>query len=99
MPQQRRTDRLPFDHPTFWSWFEPVSRMVGDGIAMLDVLSGDVRTQLARASVLAKTPRRFATSYRTELQRWTSPLAPSAGMPPQGPRSTIEGWRVDAPRC
>jgi hypothetical protein len=98
MPLQRRTDRLPFDHPTFWSWFEPVLRSVGDDIAMLDVLSGEVRPQLAEGSVLAKTLRRFHASDRTELQRWTSTLAPAVGMPPEALGSATAGWRVDVRR-
>src|SRR5271154_4415512 len=73
---QRRTDRLPFRCPTFWARFEPELRSSVDGTAaMLDVLSDEVRSQLAEASQLTESLRRYDASYHTELQWWTSPFA------------------------
>jgi hypothetical protein len=96
---QRRTDRLPFRHPTFWTWFEPVLRSSADeAVAMLDVLSDEVRPQLAEASHLTETLRRYDASYHAELQWWTAPFALSAGIPPEALASTSERWRVDVAR-
>jgi hypothetical protein len=96
---QRRTDRLPFLHPTFWRWFEPVLRTsVDDTVVTLDVLSDEVRPQLAEASQLTETLRRYDASYHAELQWWTSPFALSAGIPPDALASTSERWRVDVAR-
>ena len=60
---QRRTDRLPFRCPTFWARFEPVLRgSVGGTVAMVDVLSDEVRSPLAEASRLTETVRRYDDS-------------------------------------
>jgi hypothetical protein len=96
---QRRTDRLPFRCPTFWARFEPALRGSVDGTAaMLDVLSDEVRSQLAEASQLTETLRRYDASYHTELQWWTSPFALSGGIPPEALPSTSERGRVDVAR-
>jgi hypothetical protein len=96
---QRRTDRLPFRCPTFWARFEPVLRSSGDeAVAMLDILSDEVRPQLREASKLTETLRRYDASYHAELQWWTSPFALSAGIPPEALASTSEQWRVDVAR-
>ena len=96
---QRRTDRLPYRYPTFWTWFEPVLRGSGDeAVAMLDILSDEVRPQLGEASKLTETLRRYDASYHAELQWWTSPFALSAGIPPEALASTSEQWRVDVAR-
>ena len=96
---QRRTDRLPFRCPTFWARFEPALRGSIDGTAaMLDVLSDEVRSQLAEASQLTETLRRYDASYHTELQWWTSPFALSGGIPPEALPSTSERGRVDVAR-
>jgi len=88
---QRRTDRLPFRCPTFWARFEPVLRGSVDGtVAMLDVLSDEVRFQLAEASRLTKTVRRYDASYHAELLCWTAPFALSGGIPPEALPSTSE---------
>jgi nitroreductase len=96
---QRRTDRLPFRCPTFWARFEPALRGSVDGTAaMLDVLSDEVRSQLAEASQLTETLRRYDASYHAELQWWTSLFALSVGIPPEALASTSEQWRVDVAR-
>jgi hypothetical protein len=96
---QRRTDRLPFSHPTYWDWFEPALRScVDNDIAMLDVLSDELRPKLADASYLTETLRRNDASYHAELQWWTSPFALSSGIPPEALASRSERWRVDVAR-
>ncbi len=96
---QRRTDRLPFAHPTFWTWFEPVLRSsVNERVAMLDVLPDEARPQLAEASQLTHALRRCDAAYNAELQWWTSPFALSAGIPPEALASASERWRVDVAR-
>ena len=67
---QRRTDRLPLDRPTYWASFEPVLRScVDENVAMLDVLSDDVRPQLVEASQLTEgaAPRRCFIPCRTAM--------------------------------
>jgi hypothetical protein len=96
---QRRTDRLPLGRPTYWELFEPVLRSsVDESVAMLDVLSDDVRPQLAQASQLTAVLRRDDASYHAELQWWTSPFALSEGMPPDALASAAEQQRVDVAR-
>ncbi|UQX10350.1 Acg family FMN-binding oxidoreductase [Candidatus Mycobacterium methanotrophicum] len=96
---QRRTDRLPFSRPTFWAWLEPVlGSSLDSDIAMLDVLSDELRPKLAKASYLTETLRQNDVSYHAELQWWTSPFALSEGIPPEALASTSERWRVDLAR-
>jgi hypothetical protein len=96
---QRRTDRLPLGRPTYWPSFEPLLRScVDESIAMLDVLSDEVRAELAKASQLTEALRRDDASYHAELQWWTSPFALSEGVPPDALASASERQRVDVAR-
>ncbi|BBY08256.1 hypothetical protein MNVI_35740 [Mycobacterium noviomagense] len=96
---KRRTDRLPFGRPTYWTSFEPVLRSsIDDNVAMLDVLSDEVRPELAAASQLTEALRRDDASYHAEIQWWTSPFALSEGVPPETLASTSERQRVDVSR-
>ena len=96
---QRRTDRLPFDSPTYWHLFEPVLRSTFDeGEVMLDVLSDDQRSRLVEASQLTEALRRDDSSYHAELQWWTSPFALAQGVPPSALASDTERLRVDVGR-
>lgn len=96
---QRRTDRLSFGNPTYWTSFEPVLRNSFDNdVAMLDVLSDDARPQLAEASWLTGSLRRDDATYQAELQWWTSPFAHSEGIPPDALTSASEQRRVDLAR-
>jgi nitroreductase len=96
---QRRTDRLPLGYPTYWPSFEPVLRSsVDDSVAMLDVLSEDVRPQLAEASMLTEVLRRDDPSYQLELQWWTSPFGLYEGVPSDALASASERQRVDVAR-
>jgi hypothetical protein len=96
---RRRTDRLPFAAPADWESFEPVLRSTfNDNGAMLSVLSDDVRPQLAEASRLTESLRRYDASYHAELQWWTAPLALSQGVPPSALATETESLRVDVGR-
>jgi nitroreductase len=96
---QRRTDRLPFDCPTYWQLFEPVLRSAFDeGEVMLHVLSDDQRPRLAEASRLSVALRRDDSSYHAELQWWTSPFALAQGVPPNALASDTERLRVHVGR-
>jgi nitroreductase len=97
---ERRTDRLPLRPPQFWASFVPeLRRTIGDGgTVMLDVLSNEVRPQLASASVSSKILRYHDPSYQAELQWWTAPFALSMGIPPDALPSSAESFRVDVAR-
>ncbi|ORW09002.1 Acg family FMN-binding oxidoreductase [Mycobacterium lacus] len=96
---QRRTDRLPFQRPTYWQLFEPVLRdTTEDSVAMLDILSDDARPLLVEASRLSEAIRRDDVTYQAELQWWTSSFALAQGMPPSALASDTERQRVDVGR-
>jgi hypothetical protein len=96
---QRRTDRLPFDRPTYWDLFEPVLRStVDEDVAMLDVLTDDQRPRLVEASQFSEALRRDDSSYHAELEWWTSPFASADGVPPSALASDTERIRVDVGR-
>ncbi len=97
---ERRTDRLPLRPPKFWAWFVPeLHKTIGDsGTVMLDVLSNEVRPQLASASVSSKILRYHDPSYQAEMQWWTAPFALSMGIPPDALPSSAESFRVDVAR-
>lgn len=95
----RRTDRLPFRAPRSWDSFEPVLRSSchGDEVT-LDVLADDVHPQLAEASRLTDTLRRYDDYYHHELQWWTTPFRQSEGVPQSALISRSEHQRVDLGR-
>ncbi|OBK30736.1 NAD(P)H nitroreductase [Mycobacterium asiaticum] len=96
---QRRTDRLPFDRPSFWGQFEPVLRtMIADDIATVEVLRNDHRADLVAASKLSEALRRDDASYHAELDWWTSQFTLSEGMPPSALLSETERSRVGVAR-
>ena len=81
--RRRRTDRLALAAPPQWDSFEPALRDTVDrSVAVLDVVSDDLRPQLAEVSRLTEELRREDSSYHTELQWWTmhslGPIPPSA---------------------
>lgn len=95
----RRTDRLPFSWPAGWDDFEPVLRHAVDGeLALLDVLSQDVRPQLAEASQLSEALRLYDSSYHAELAWWTNSFETIDGIPQSSLISAAEGDRVDIGR-
>jgi hypothetical protein len=98
---RRRTDRLPFEEPTNWETLETLIRSAFDGAAThLDVLSDDVRPQLAEASQLTESLRLYDSSYHTELDWWTKPFEVPVfdGIPDSSLVSAAESDRVDVGR-
>jgi hypothetical protein len=96
---RRRTDRLPFRAPIHWESFEPVLRRTFDhGKATLDVLSDDARPELAEASRLTESLRRYDEYYHDELRWWTEPFRLHQGVPPSALVSEDERNRVDIDR-
>ena len=95
---QRRTDRLPLSCPTYWQSFEPMLYTSVGADVLIDVLSDEVRPQLAQATRLTEFLRRDDDAYQAELQWWTSPFAASAGVPPGSLASAAELRRVDVAR-
>jgi len=99
---RRRTDRLPFAAPAGWSFLEPVLRStIDDDKAILSVLPARVRPQLAEASRLTESLRRYDNSYQAELQWWTASfeaLEAFEGVPESALASASERAKVDVGR-
>jgi nitroreductase len=97
---RRRTDRLPFHAPTNWESFERVLRSsFDDDLATLDVLADDAREQLAEASRLTESLRRYDDFYHRELQWWTARFRQSEGLPQSALVSPSERDRVGVNRA
>ena len=101
--QERRTDRLPYSPPAGWETFELVLRHnlqyeVGDAVT-LTVVPDDQLPELARASDLADTMRRYDSRYHAELNWWAGHSSPSAGMPSESLPSPAERERVGLGRA
>jgi len=96
---RRRTDRLPFAVPSAFSAFEPVLRSTVDAEkATLQVLPAAVRPQLAEASRLTESLRRYDGSYHAELQWWTGAFETTDGVPYSSLISDSMRGRVDIAR-
>lgn len=96
---RRRTDRLPLRAPGDWESFEQTLRdLVNGGPATLDVLDDDARPQLAEATRLTESLRRYDDFYHAELQWWTAPFRLSEGVPPNALISRSERQRVPVNR-
>jgi nitroreductase len=96
---RRRTDRLPFAAPAGWPFLEPALRStIDDDKAILSVLPATVRPQLAEASRLTESLRRYDNSYQAELQWWTAPFEASDGMPYSALASASEREKVEIGR-
>lgn len=96
---RRRTDRLPFGPPMAWRAIEPVLRSTIDPAkATLHVLAAEVRPQLAEASMLTESLRRYDTSYHAELSWWTNTSEMTDGIPHSALLSDEERDRVDIAR-
>lgn len=96
---RRRTDRLPFAAPASWSFLEPVLRStIDDDKAILSVLPATVRPQLAEASRLTESLRRYDNSYQAELQWWTASFGVFDGVPNSALASASEREKVDVGR-
>jgi hypothetical protein len=78
----RRTDRLPFAAPTEWESFEPLLRRAFDTDAVrLDVMSDEVRGELAEMSKLTDSLRLYDSAYHSELNWRTASFEFSGGIP------------------
>ena len=98
--RHRRTDRLPFAAPRNWESFEPRLRdAVVAGTVQLDVIAGELRPELARASRLTESLRQYDSSYHAELSWWTGHFETSDGIPRSSLVSAAEGDRVDVGRA
>ncbi|MBF6276832.1 MULTISPECIES: hypothetical protein [Nocardia] len=96
---RRYTDRLPFDEPEGWEPFETVLRTVFDPEdAIVDVLPDDSRAELARASELTASVRRYDADYHAELHWWTGHVVADTGVPRDALVSEEERGRVDVGR-
>ncbi len=97
---RRRTDRLPFAAPAAWPALESaLRRTVLPYEVMLDVVADDARPNLAEASQLTESLRRYDTSYLSELRWWTSPFESDAThVPASALPSSSEAVRVDVAR-
>ncbi|MBB3750738.1 nitroreductase [Mycolicibacterium sp. BK634] len=95
----RHTDRLPFTSPPNWTVFEPVLRGIVDAErTTLHVLPDVVRPQLAQASRLTESLRRYDSSYQAELYWWTARYEVSDGVPYTTLVSVADRDRVDVAR-
>ena len=98
--RRRRTDRLPFGEPAAWPALQLVLRhAVNPHDVLLDVVADDDRAQLAEASRLTETLRRYDTTYVSELRWWTSPFEwDTSHVPESALVSTSEAAQVDVAR-
>ncbi len=99
--RRRRTDRLPFGAPAAWPALQLVlCDTVNPYDVLLDVVADDDRPQLAEASRLTETLRRYDTTYVSELRWWTSPFESDATHVPESALvSSSEAARVDVARA
>jgi nitroreductase len=99
--RRRRTDRLPFEAPAAWPALQSeLGRAVIPYDVLLDVVADDERPNLAEASRLTETLRRYDTTYLSELRWWTSPFESDASHVPEGAMvSASEAARVDIARA
>ncbi|MEV5646707.1 NAD(P)H nitroreductase [Nocardia sp. NPDC052254] len=96
---RRYTDRLPFGEPRDWAQFQSVlSAVVAAEDVIVDVLPGSRRAELARASALSASLRRYDADYHAELHWWTGHVVADAGVPRQALVTEDEHQRVDVGR-
>lgn len=96
---RRHTDRLPLAAPSNWPAFEQVLRSVLEpGTVRLDTLGESARPQLADASGLTESLRRYDSSYHAELRWWTAPFETADGVPRSALLSEKDRGRVDIGR-
>jgi nitroreductase len=95
----RRTDRLAFAAPAGWPVIEPLLLdAVDPALATLYVLPDSARDQLAEASRLAESMRRYDAAYHAELRWWTAPFEVADGVPYSSLPPAAERERVDVAR-
>src|SRR6516164_4360075 len=74
-------------------------RRRAEAIAVVDVVSGAGRHELAQANVLTNALRFYDSTYSATLHRWTAPFEASEGIPYDSLVSATEGDRVDVGRA
>jgi nitroreductase len=95
----RRTDRMAFEAPDDWAAFEPVLRSrVDPDKAVLQVLPAAARPQLAEASRLTESLRRYDSSYQAELGWWSAPFEVADGLPRSALVPASDRDKVDVAR-
>lgn len=95
----RRTDRLPFTAPAGWPVIERLLLdAVDPSLATLYVLPDSARDEVAEASRLAESMRRYDNAYQAELHWWTAPFEVADGVPYSSLPSAAERSRVDVAR-
>ncbi|MCV7158503.1 Acg family FMN-binding oxidoreductase [Mycolicibacterium brisbanense] len=96
----RRTDRLPMAAPADWESFEPLMRAwLAAGPVHLDVLTDEMRPQLAEAAMLSESLRLYDSGYHADLAWWTTPFATTDGIPQSALVSAAESDRVAVSRA
>ncbi|NOQ00083.1 MULTISPECIES: Acg family FMN-binding oxidoreductase [Mycolicibacterium] len=97
---RRRSDRLPLYPPPDWGSLVPVLRRAVNGeLATLEVLADDARHQLAEASRLTESLRRYDEFYHREMQWWTTRFRQDEGLPDSALVSASERDRVGVDRA
>ncbi len=82
-----------------WQSFEPqLHTIVAGDIVYLDVMSDDVRPQLADAYHIAESLRLYDSLYHAELDWWTAPFEASEGISYDSLLTAAESERVDVRR-
>ena len=92
----RRTNRLSFAAPRNWESTEAALRNAVASVTVhLDVISDELRPELANASRLTESLRLYDSSYHDELCWWTGHYENSDGIPRTSLLSESESDRVD----
>ncbi|MUL85133.1 MULTISPECIES: Acg family FMN-binding oxidoreductase [unclassified Mycolicibacterium] len=95
----RHTDRLPMAGYPDWDAFEPLLRArLANGSVHLDVLTDDMRADVAEAAALTESLRLYDSAYHAELTWWTTPFATEDGIPQSSLVSAAESERVAVSR-
>ncbi|AKS32875.1 Acg family FMN-binding oxidoreductase [Mycolicibacterium goodii] len=95
----RRTDRLPMAAYVDWDSFETLLRArLAGGPVHIDVLSEQMRDEVADAAALTESLRLYDSSYHAELAWWTTPFATEDGIPQTALISAEESERVAVAR-
>ncbi|MGV0585299.1 NAD(P)H nitroreductase [Mycobacteroides chelonae] len=96
--ERRHTDRLPFLGPQRWAVTEQLMRQAVGNRAFLDVLDVHARPRVVEAAQLSEGLRQYDSTYRAEIDWWTSPFKLSEGIPNSSLLSAEESERVDVGR-
>ena len=96
---RRRTDRLPFAEPPDWPALAAQMRTsIAFETVRFDVVPDQLRSELAYASRLTESFRRYDTPYHAELHWWTGQFESREGIPDSALVSAPEAERVNVGR-